>query len=397
MTNATICIEMPEQCVGCGACASVCPQKCIEMKPDEEGFLYPHADLLACIGCGACRQVCPLLQTQTHSETHCQKAYLLQNQNFQILKSSSSGGAFYPIASAVIKKGGVVFGAHFDDQKKVVHGYTENESGLIDFQGSKYVQSEIQNSYIACKKFLSEGRLVLFSGTPCEIAGLKSFLGCENENLLTCDFICTGVPSPLCFLKYRTALEKKYDRPIQKINFRNKKEGWFDFSTEALFSQGVYHCSHFFDPYILAHFQHLTLRPSCYSCPFKRFNSGSDFKIADAWGAEKLFPEIDPYFGISFVCLQTKKSEKLWEQVQPQFFFHEITEKQVFHYNRALINVSSKPNERETFFKEMQNQDAVGFFKLLKKYTHRSINENILIYLRLLKRKILHRRSKSIW
>jgi len=189
-----------ELCTGCGACYSICPVHCISMQEDPEGFLYPVIEKEKCTSCKKCENVCPAIVQG--NERKPLSVYAAKNLNEEIRRQSSSGGIFTLIAESIIQKGGVVFGARFNGNWEVVHDYTETEEGLAAFRGSKYVQSRIGDTYLKAKDFLLAGRKVLFSGTPCQIAGLKAFLQKDYDNLLTVDLICHGVPSPLVWKRY---------------------------------------------------------------------------------------------------------------------------------------------------------------------------------------------------
>lgn len=233
-----------QDCCGCNSCVQCCPKSCITMCEDEEGFLYPEVDENVCVDCGLCEKVCPVLHQAEDRKPLA--VYAAKNKNEEIRRQSSSGGVFTALAEEVIKDGGVVFGARFDEHWEVKHDYTETVEGLSIFRGSKYVQSRIEDCYQKVEQFLRAGRKVLFSGTPCQVAGLKLFLRKEYNYLLTVDFICHGVPSPGVwreYLKEETAREcgrknsvlshpdiKDQDALIESILFRDKCLGWKKYS-----------------------------------------------------------------------------------------------------------------------------------------------------------------------
>ena len=232
-------IEDKKKCCGCSACVQRCPKQCISLQEDEEGFLYPQVDKKICVNCGLCEKVCPVLNPVKARKP--QVVFAARAIDEKVRLESSSGGVFTVLAELVIERGGVVFGAKFNEKWEVVHAYTESKEGLSAFRGSKYVQSKIENSYKQAESFLKAGREVLFSGTPCQIAGLKLYLRKEYTNLLTVDFVCHGVPSPMVWKDY---LEEKIrplgvvgknmvsslslkDMPvITGISFRDKRNGW---------------------------------------------------------------------------------------------------------------------------------------------------------------------------
>jgi len=222
-------LKEKKDCCGCFACATICPQHCITMDEDHEGFRYPIIDKDSCTDCGLCSKVCPVINRYTKTEFET-KVFACQNKNEQIRLESSSGGIFSLLAENTIQKKGVVFGARFDDDFFVIHDFTETIEGLEAFRGSKYVQSFIGDNYKKAEQFLIQGREVLFTGTSCQIAGIKHYLRKEYNNLLTVDIVCHGVPSPKVFKLYLEELNSQQDGKLEKILFRDKTDGWKKFS-----------------------------------------------------------------------------------------------------------------------------------------------------------------------
>ena len=313
-------------CCGCSACASVCPRRCISMQSDSEGFLYPVIDRNICVDCGLCEDVCPFLNIQ--SERKPVKVYAAKCKDNELRLKSSSGGMFSLLAVSVIEEGGVVFGVRFDDNWQPIFDYTENITDLEAFRGSKYVQAIVGNAYIDAKAFLKQGRKVMFSGTACQIAGLKKFLKTEYENLLTVDVVCHGVPSALVWRQYlqeikmserredrgkNTVLSSPKDIPvITGISFRDKKLGWkkFSFVVRGKSAEGGQNSvllsdMHQENRFMQAFISNLILRPSCYDCKVKAGRSGSDITIADYWGIKNYHPEMDDDKGTSLVMVNT--------------------------------------------------------------------------------------------
>ena len=231
-------MENKKDCCGCTACVQVCPKQCILFKEDEEGFLYPEIDQTICIDCGRCDLVCPVINPYENRKPI--KTYAAKNKDECIRKKSSSGGIFTLLAEQTVKEGRCVFGARFDDNWDVVHDYEETINGLAKFRGSKYTQSNIGNTYRQCKEQLKQSRKVLYSGTPCQIAGLNHFLNKDYHNLITVDFVCHGVPSPKVWRLYKQELLNK-DQDIHTqnaseftcISFREKIVGWKKYSFVA--------------------------------------------------------------------------------------------------------------------------------------------------------------------
>ena len=251
-------------CCGCSACVQTCPKQCIRLEEDNEGFLYPSVNKSLCVECGQCDNVCPMLHG--HEPQEPVGVYAATNPDEGIRMQSSSGGIFSLIAENIIRQGGVVFGAAFNEDWEVTHCFAETVDGIARFRGSKYVQSRTGTTYAEAERFLKAGRKVLYSGTPCQIAGLKSFLRKEYGNLLTVDCVCHGVPSPGIFREYlRSAVQ-----PINKVNFRDKRTGWKHYSvtvkSEDKESSGVYHDNGYMQGFL----GNLFLRPSCYGCRFRR-------------------------------------------------------------------------------------------------------------------------------
>ncbi|MEG1612253.1 MAG: Coenzyme F420 hydrogenase/dehydrogenase, beta subunit C-terminal domain, partial [Alistipes sp.] len=293
--------KQKQDCCGCWACVQRCPKQCITMQEDEEGFLYPHVDLNDCTRCGLCERVCPVLNTGEPRESLA--VYAAKNRNEEVRMQSSSGGIFTPLAEAILNQKGVVFGAKFDTDWKVIHGYTETKEGLAAFRGSKYVQSQMGICYQLAEEFLKAGRQVLFSGTPCQIAGLHRYLMRDYDNLLTVDVVCHGVPSPMIWREYlkfilrpqgdgkNSVLSLSEPPVLTGISFRDKSTGWKKFGFLARKSaskadQNTVFLHETLDKnlYMEGFLKNLYLRPSCYACAARKGKSGSDITIADYWG-----------------------------------------------------------------------------------------------------------------
>lgn len=364
-------IKEKKDCCGCEACVQRCPQQCITVREDSEGFLYPVVDEGRCTDCGLCERVCPGLQPGEPREPL--KVYAAKNPDEKVRIQSSSGGIFSLLAEQVIRAGGVVFGARFDGRWEVVHDYTEAMEGLEAFRGSKYVQSRTGETYRQAETFLRAGRKVLFCGTPCQIAGLKLFLRKEYENLLTVDFICHGVPSLGVWRKYlqeiaaRRAAGKNtvlsaslntsddISQNISSISFRDKALGWKKFSfvvrlsaTDGAEKNSVLLSECFSKNLFMRGFlTNLYLRPSCYACPAKSFRSGSDMTIGDFWGVECVLPDFDDDKGISGVMLNSRKAEVLWKSIPVDC--KSVLYPQLYRANPALEMSAKESGNRKLF------------------------------------------------
>lgn len=347
------------RCTGCHACTSICPQNCIKMTQDEEGFLYPAVDYASCIDCGLCENICPILNPKNNDNTFENiYAYAAHTKNESIRMESSSGGIFSEIASYVISQGGVVFGAAFDDVLQVRHICVEHIEELWKLRGSKYVQSIIGDAYRGAERYLKQGRLVLFTGTPCQIGGLYSYLRHMYENLITQDIICHGVPSPLVWEKYITYREKAAASKIQKAFFRNKKYGWKMYSVQFKFLNCTEYLQRFDkDPYMKSFLENLDLRPSCYACAFKNKIRQSDITLADFWGIQNLMPEADDDKGTSLLIINSIKGDKLIKNVKNNLIFWPADFEKAIYYNSSITKAAELPPSRSAFFEDLKEKD----------------------------------------
>ena len=373
-----------EQCCGCGACVQKCPRKCISFVQDKEGFLYPSVNRSKCVNCGICISVCPFHHPSEDRMPI--ESYAAYNIDEKTRRESSSGGVFSSLAKIVLSEGGVVFGAMFDEHWNVVHGYVETIDDLPKLRGSKYVQSLVGNAYMLVEQFVKEGRIVLFSGTTCQVAGLKKYLGKEYENLITVDCICHGVPSPKIW-KWYLDLDKRRSG-IVGISFRNKDNGWkrFNFAIDY----GKDNCSlrtyHRENPYMMAFLDNMTLRPSCSSCQAKSGRSHSDVTLADFWNVDKVVQGVDDDKGTSLLLVNTVKGMRVLEQVH-DVVSHEVDFKQAVQFNKAWGESFLMHPDRELFFSSYHKhkkdfeafvkmpQRNVGLWKRLKRQIRSMLNK----------------------
>ncbi|MBR5317393.1 MAG: Coenzyme F420 hydrogenase/dehydrogenase, beta subunit C-terminal domain [Lachnospiraceae bacterium] len=350
-----------KKCSGCTACASVCPKDCISMKVDNEGFLYPEVDTTLCIACNACDSVCPVKNHITEHPVE-QKGFLIQHIDDTIRKDSAAGGAFTAIASAIIKKGGVVFGAAYDENFQVRHTYVEQIEELYIFRNSKYVQSRMENCFRLVKDFLLKGRWVCFSGTPCQVEGLYKYLGKDYPNLILIDVVCHGIPSPLiwkCYLEYMQVSSENTDN----IRFRDKYYG-YKYSTMSIIQNGknVYHAGSHQDPMLRAFFSDICNRPICYECPFKKRYRVSDITVWDCFSVYDFDDKLDDDKGTTRVLCHTNKGVSLIEMVKSEVKYIEVSaSKLVYGVKEMYESVRINP-KREQFFRDAINTDAVTLF-----------------------------------
>jgi len=357
-------ITSKSQCMACTACIQVCPQKCISMQKDDEGFLYAYANEDVCIQCGLCDKTCPLKNVwEKESPIQTCAAY---SENVDNCLQSTSGGIFPLLAEEVLRKGGVVFGARFDSDWHVVMDYVEDRKDLWRFRGSKYVQADMRNTLVEAKKFLDKGRYVLFSGTPCQIAGLRHYLKKEYDNLLTIDFACHGVPSPMVWKKYLDEMKEDHfgGKEINGIQFRYKYENnWKAYRLLYRVNDETYSVPRAKDLYLRAFVDGLTIRQSCYECKCKEGRSHSDLTLADFWGVEKVLPRMDHLEGICLVNINTEKGKKFFP------FGHVVCEEASLAaavvYNEGLRAETKCHPRRTYFFENMQKTESI--MTLLKK------------------------------
>ncbi|PYG88204.1 coenzyme F420-reducing hydrogenase beta subunit [Ruminiclostridium sufflavum DSM 19573] len=356
-------------CTGCHACANVCPKECINMESDSEGFLYPGVDLKSCIACGLCEKVCPVSNKKDIDNEP--QAFACYSKNEQVRLESSSGGIFTLIAEQIINEGGVVFGVILDKDMTAVHSYAESMEQLKAFRGSKYVQSKIGEAYKIAGNFLKKNRKVLFSGTPCQIAGLKAYLQQEYDNLFCIDIICHGVPSPRAWGKYVSYQESHMGSKVQGANFRHKDKGWNRFSMELEFNNGTRYIQTLDkDLYMQAFLKDACLRPSCHKCSFKTLHRQSDITLADFWGIQKIAPHMDDDKGTSLVFANSGKGKLMLDRLQNLIVSERVDIDKAVCYNPAAFRSAGENPKRGAFFEDI---GKLPFDKLAYKYCSESI------------------------
>ncbi len=353
-------------CCGCTACSSICPESCITMCSDQEGFLYPVAEEGACVQCGLCEKACPLNLKDKYAygmavET---TAYAVKHHNESVRVNSSSGGVFTAVSDWVLAGGGVVYGAAFDDSFRVEHRKAETSAGRDVFRKSKYVQSDLNNTFREIRSFLKDGRKVLFTGTPCQVAGLNGFLRQEPENLITCDVVCHGVPSPKLFADYCAFVERKYKSKLSQYDFRSKEEGWRNYLPTAGFVNKMKKRGTFvLNTFHRIFFTHLAFRPACYCCRFTSFKRPADLTLGDFWGIEKSYPAFDDNRGISLLLINSAKGQEVFEAIKEQFIYLNSTKQDCMQHN--LHSPTQPRGDRNLFWQEYLD---CGFNYVAKKY-----------------------------
>lgn len=354
-----------KSCTGCMACVNVCTHNAISMQPDDEGFLRPEISQDLCRDCGLCSKICPVNLKVLKAKPL--SVYSGWSKDDSVRMASSSGGAFTEIARPILERGGVVFGCALDSDLKAVHTYVESMEDLTKLRGSKYVQSYIGDSYRQAKKFLVEGREVLFSGTPCQIAGLKAYLRKDYNNLWTVDLICHGVPSPLMYEEYKSYIESKYNDKIKDIKFRSKKVSWSYYGMSITFRNNSrsYYGNYFSDPYIRGFLRDYFLRPSCHQCQYTTEERVSDFTIADWWTYKKSNSDDKDFAhkGVSLILVNTSIADGLLLHSNMALTRQSIVDAHLT--NKCLSVPSMMSQNREEFWAQYNSH---GFSFLIKKY-----------------------------
>ena len=355
------------------------------MELDDDGFLYPSIDIEKCTNCGLCEEICPLIKPLTKEEFE-PKAYAAYSVDEEIRLESSSGGIFSEIAKFVLNNDGCVYGAAYNDNFDVVHICVDNENELYKLRGAKYAQSDLSNTFNDIKLKLDSGKLVLFSGTPCQVAGLKAFLGNEYTNLITADFICHSVPSPKVwkeYVKYRASKDNEGKLP-HRINLRSKETGWSRYKYSNRFeyaNEVVNSCLNSDSIYMKLFVGGYISRKSCTDCHFKGYKRDSDITIGDFWGIWDIAPEMDDNKGTSAVVIQTQKGESIFKKISEYLILKEVSLEDISRQNPAIL-MSSKCNEKK---QDILTIIETGDFENCTKYMgipNKSIKKTVIKFLK---------------
>lgn len=344
-------------CTGCRVCEKICPKNAIEMKEDARGFFYPNVNYDKCIKCGLCTRKCPINNEEIEKQI---TAYAAYNKDESIRLKSSSGGIFTIFANYVLDNNGIVIGAALDDELMVEHIVVDNKNDLEKLRSSKYVQSNIKDSYEKAKEFLEQGRLVYFSGTPCQIEGLKAYLSKEYKNLITQDIICHGVPSPKAWKGY---LEHKHDE-IKNVSFRSKEKGnWGDYHLKFEYKNGKKYIHHKDDIYMKLFLSDVILRESCYQCKFKKESREADITLADFWGINNIDKSMNDEKGTSLLIVHSDKGRELIEKVSEFMVKKEVEFKEAIKFNVSMVKSVEKGNNFEKISKLLEENNFEELFK----------------------------------
>lgn len=350
-----------ESCTGCGACVNICPKDCIKLQYDKHGFLQPHINVSECVSCGRCDAVCPVLNTIEQCNFAEPIYYAGWNKDVKIRQDSSSGGVFSALAEYVFSLGGIVCGVVLDNKLRPFHTIATTKDELKRMRGSKYLQSDTKLIFRQVKEVLLSSRYVLFSGCPCQIAGLYAFLGNkECEKLITCEFVCCGVTSVSVFDWYKEYLEKKAGSLIIDVNFRSKKFGWPIMTIEFGLRSGKKVAVKAKNSiWFRAFFAKLIVRNSCVKCSYAKLPRVADITIGDYWRAVvQNYSKKERQQGISLILVNNDKAEHVISALQDKIIYEPITLQDVTAENTRIVNLGKINLKRDEFLSEYKHSDV---------------------------------------
>lgn len=356
-----------QECTLCGACVNTCPADAISFSKPYLDFCYPQVKEDICIRCNQCEQACPILGNKGKPDEGYPVAFAAKSENDSMRMRSSSGGAFYELASQMLRDGGYVCGAVFDDKFHVKHILSNAKEDILRMMGSKYAQSDVGYCYREIKDVLEKGYKVLFSGCPCQVAGLRTFLRKEYPNLLLVELICHGIPSDQMLQTYIGMQERKYGARLTRMEFRNKKKGWHNSSVRMEFeNHRIYSISYTADAHTIGFLRNITLKSSCYDCHFRNFTAGSDIIMGDFWGAEVELPE-DDNKGISAILVNSGKGMDIIDRCNLALTPANV--ETVIKYNKNLLCSAAPSPQRSSFY---AHADTNGLEETIRIYLEES-------------------------
>ena len=351
------------KCCGCAACEAVCPKHCISMQSDEEGFLYPYVEKKSCIHCDMCDRACPITN-KIEKVSFVQKGYLIRHKDKEIRLDSTSGGAFTAFAETIIDRGGYVVGAALDEQLKVKHIVVGTKKNLGRFRNSKYVQSNLQGIYSSVKKLLDDNKIVCFSGTPCQIEGLRSYLKKDYKSLYCIDTVCRAVPSPGAFEKYKEYQENTFNDELVGVRFRDKYYG-YSYSTlnvKLRTKDSKYHRGIESDPWLRAFFSEMCDRPSCHQCVFRSQYRCSDITMWDCFNVHDFFQKWDDGTGVTRILVHTAKGQELLDESKKYAETVDVSVNELVKDVKEMVD-SPIPNKRRSeFMRDLEMMDGKALF-----------------------------------
>ena len=378
-------LDSHEKCTGCGASYHACPQQAIYYYDDEEGFPTPQIDKDKCIECGICNNICPSVHMPKTQNTI--QAYAAQMIDKDVLKDSTSGGLFTVFSREVFRRGGVVYGCVWDEDYNAVIRKAECENDIVSMRGSKYVWSYMGDKYQEIKQYLESGKMVLFIGLPCQVAGLKNYIRKDYENLILMDFFCGGTPSPLAFREYLKTITKK--TPVEKLDLKFRDKEKDGVGVHISFNSGKVrkYQSHITNSYYYAFYTKVINRYPCYECNYRYEDRIADITIGDYWEIEKYHSEFDIKAGVSAMLLNSEKGKLLLEAVKPELRLVETKKEYIAGYNNLTLGTN-----RKVFYPPAFRED---FFELLKKKGWKSAERKYLFGKKRLKLLIKHKIPKK--
>lgn len=355
-------------CCGCTACMNVCPKAAIEMKEDFEGFLYPELDQTKCINCGLCAKVCPIENPPKISEK-IYRTVVSRNRDPEVLDESTSGGFIDALAEHVLtKQQGLVCGVAYDEAFMPLHKIVSDGQEAAGFRNSKYAQSVLGDTFSRIKQLLRQEKPILFIGTPCQVAGLKSFLQKDYDTLITADIVCRSIPSPLLWREYLKWQEQRHKSKAVKVSCRKKTYGYHSGALEIEFANGQHYAgSNRVDYFMKCFHKDVCSRPSCYDCQFKTLSRCSDFTVFDSWKPDEIaqLPGGDDDRGYSNVLVHTEKGSRMLEQMKNVVVFEADLEKMMTFTGGMERTSIQRKSQREEFYHSLASD---GFHKTAQKY-----------------------------
>lgn len=360
-----------DYCCGCAACANICVHKAITMVEDGRGFIVPSIDESKCVDCGLCSKVCDF-KKEKQTERNTLHAYSLIHNDEKVVKKSTSGGAFTALSNVILNEGGVIVGAVMDEDFSIHHVITSNSEIRDKMRGSKYVQSYMGSIYIELRKLLKDGKKVMFTGTPCQCAAVKSFFADKYDNLYIVDFLCHGVPNNKMFKEHIKFLENQYGKKIVGFTFRDKRYGWNSYNNNnnnnADGSIGTHWINQAFYNFFIGN---LSLREGCFNCKYRSQHRSSDITIADFWGIEKLIGKKN-HTGVSMVLTNSSKGESLLEKTKTVSAICEYPYQNIAY--RIPLTTYPHPKHYEEFWRTYKTE---GYSELVHRYFDNSLKKRI--------------------
>lgn len=360
------------KCVLCKACLNICPKGAVEFKVLHSGGYYPVINQSKCVSCGKCKQVCPI--ESATKENSLKQTFAVRTTDENNLLNSSSGGLFFEFAREVLLRGGVVCGSILTKSFQARHIVTSDIEFVKKMRGSKYTNSDLGDCYRQIKTVLSEGKLVLFSGCPCQVAGLRTFLGKEYENLILIDLICHGVPNEKVWADYLLQLEKHRKAQVESVTFRSKKGGWNPFSIEIRFNDGKSYLNVATkDTYMAGFLKNVYLKDSCYDCKFKSLKSYSDITLADYWGVERFLGKVVDNKGISLCICNTQRGVEFLNSIKNNVYIEGVEFLKATEKNPHLFLSAKKSPLAEKFYYYYNQGEKAKAFSIIEKERSRDL------------------------